>query len=325
MHTWTEDEEKSLKDLLAQGMTYPAVAEWFRTDGAIPEASPLSIRSKARGIGVNPAARGRTPEPIAIPRGIAGGTRFKKYEIPVRPGDRIAVLSDFQIPYHDEKTIATVERFLDDYEPNVLVLNGDVLDFYSLSMFTHNPAHPSDVQNELDIAEKLFGTWARRFPGEKVWVLGNHEDRLRKYLWEHPGFSSLRSLDMETMLSLGGAWKILPYGSQAKIGETLIVHGDAVRRKAGQSAWAMYDKLGTSLIMGHTHRLAQASHRNAHGQHTLIEGGCMCRLDPEYGPFPDWTQGFVVGYVNNGSVHWRTIPILEDGFRAGGRFYRRER
>lgn len=325
-HDWTPDDEATLKDLLNQGMTYPAVAEWFRTDGSIPEASAKSVSLKAQALGVNPGASGREPRPVAVPPGLAGGARFKRYEVPIRPADRIVVLSDFQIPYHDERTIEAVERFLDDYQPSVIVLNGDILDFYSLSTFTHNPAHPSDVQKELDIAEALFGSWARRFAAsQKVWVLGNHEDRLRKYLWEHPGFSSLRSLDMETMLSIGGAWKVLPYGSQAKIGDTLIVHGDKVRQKSGQSAWATFDKLGMSVIMGHTHRASQASHRNARGQHTMIEGGCLCRLDPEYGPFPDWTQAITLGYVNNGSVHWDNIPILDDGFRAEGRFYKRER
>jgi len=97
-----------------------------------------------------------------------------------------------------------------------------------------------------------------------------------------------------------------------------------VRGKAGYSARALYEKRGTSVIMGHTHRLSQASHRNALGQHTMIENGCLCDLSPEYGVEPDWTQGFTYGYVNNGSVHWYAIPILVDGFRADGRFYRRE-
>lgn len=324
MDSISDPRAERIAQLLADGNTYESAAEALRSEGIDENATRDSVRGIARRRGLN--ARGREPMPVTIPKGIAGGTRFKRYEVPIRSGDRIAVISDTQIPFHDEKSLAAVERFLDDYQPNALVLNGDILDFYTLSTFTHNPAHASNLQHELDVADEIFGRWARRHErAQKVWVLGNHEDRLRKYMWEHPGFASLRMLDFDTLLSQNGAWTILPYGSQAKIGDTLIVHGDKVRSQSGASARAQYASLGMSVIMGHTHRLSQASDRNARGQHTMIEGGCLCRLDPEYGPFPNWTQGITLGFVNNGVVHWQTVPILEDGFRADGRFYKRER
>lgn len=333
-HIWTPEDETALGDLINQGMNYPAIAEWFRANEAIPEATSKAVSLKAQALGINPGARGRDPRPVPVPpeqrgpikAGLTGGVRFSRHEIPVRQGDRIVVLSDMQIPYQDEKTIAAVSRFMDDFEPNVIVADGDILDFYGLSTFTHNPLHASDVQNEIDIYESIFAPWSRRFPtAARVLLCGNHEDRLRKYIWENVGFASLRALDMEMLLSVGGTWKVLDYGSHVKISDTLIVHGDKVRQKAGQSAQATFDSLGMSVIMGHTHRASQASHRNARGQHVMIENGCLCRLDPEYAALPNWTQAFTVGYVNNGSVHWYVIPILEDGFRAEGRFYKRER
>lgn len=323
---WSDEQVATLRQALADGMTYGAIAEALRANDERPEATPGNVKEKARSLGINPGKMGRETRPLPTPKGLSGGARFKRYEIPVRPSDRIVVVSDMQIPYQDEKTIAAVDRFMDDYEPNVIVADGDIYDFYGLSQFSHNPSHESDIQNELDIGGALFGRWSKRFPkAEKVLVTGNHEDRLRKYIWDHPGFASLRALSMEALMSVNGTWKVLEYGSQAKIGDTLIVHGDKVRSKAGQSAWATFDSLGMSVIMGHTHRASMASHRNARGQHLMIENGCLCRLDPEYGAFPNWTQAFSYGYVNNGSVHWYLIPILEDGFRAEGRFYRRER
>lgn len=325
-HQWTSEEELDLSTQIDRGMNYPAIAEFFRASGAIPEATSKSISLKAQRMGINPGSAGREPREIPVKPGIKGGVRFQTIEVPLRHGDRIIVLSDFQIPYQDERTLAAVDRFMDDFEPSVIILDGDILDFYGLSTFTHNPLHASSVQDEIDIFEGIAGKWSQRYPAaQKLLVLGNHEDRLRKYMWEHPGFSSLRTLNMLDLLSVGGTWRVVDYGSRAKVGDTLIVHGDSVRKKSGQSAWAMYEKLGTSLIMGHTHRAASGSHRNARGQHILIENGCLCRMDPEYGPYPDWTQAFTTGYVNNGSVHWQLHTILEDGFRAEGRFYKRER
>ena len=327
---WTPELDAIIRELIGQnGYSYDHVANHFVTHG-LRDTSAGAVRSRARRIGATPG----TLRPAAEPKleHVDGSRmepgvkqdRYQKLHLPTRPGDRIVVISDSQIPFHDAKSIEAVEHFLDDYQPNKLIWDGDMLDFWLLSRFDKNPARAHSVQDELDIGRRMQDRQANRHPSaDKVWILGNHEDRLRRFLWENPAIASLRALDHQSLFSADDAFRVLGYGSQVQISNTIIEHGGPVRGKSGYSARALFEKRGTSVIMGHTHRLSQASHRNALGQHAMIENGCLCLLSPEYDHEPDWTQGFTYGYVNNGAVHWYAVPILSDGFRADGRFYRR--
>jgi len=340
-HKWTSSDEERLRELFGQGLTDEALSERLRDEGVVPTATARSVGQKALSIGLRRVGAPRLepsvdfervlPRSVAeaddrIPAGIKGGERFQRVAVPVKDGDRILVMGDTQFPYQDAKTLTALERFVYDYEPHVIIWDGDMYDFYPLSKYDQSPGRASNLQHELDIGQKIQERWANRFPNsERILIEGNHEDRLRKYVWEHSGIASLRGLDPTSLLSAGGSWRVLPYGSQVRINDLIIEHGEAVRSKSAMTAWAMYTKRGMSGICGHTHRFGVISNRTARGQHIYIENGCLCRLDPEYGAFPDWTQGFTYGYINNGSIHLSPTRILDDGFRAEGRFYRRER
>ena len=45
------------------------------------------------------------------------------------------VISDIHIPFQDEDAVAVMQTFAKDYKPDNLYINGDMLDFYSLSSF----------------------------------------------------------------------------------------------------------------------------------------------------------------------------------------------
>ena len=326
-HKWTPDDEARLTELLTvEGYTYGTATDRLVSEGV--SVTTASVRQKAQAMGINPGKRpAERPEPetVLIPTGIKGGERFQRLKIPVKAGDRILVIGDAQIPYQDAATFAAIERFTDDFEPNVIIWDGDMFDFYNLSKYDQNPGRASNLQHELDTGAKIMERWAHRHPNaERVLIMGNHEDRIRRFVWEHHGLASLRALDPDQLLSAGGSWRVLPYGSQVHINDLVIEHGDSVRSKAGMSAWAMFQKRGMSGIMGHTHRFGVISHRNARGQHLYIENGCTCRLDAEYAPNPDWTQAFTYGFVNNGSIHLNPTRVLVDGFRAEARFYKRD-
>jgi len=328
-HNWTDSEDAALRSALGQGLTYDAAADALAAEGMSVTAN--AIRKRAKRIDANPGSpSAREPRQDPIPPGIRGGARFQRLAVPVKQGDRLVVMNDTQFPYHDSRTLVTLERFVFDFEPHILVWNGDMYDFYDLSDFDKSSGRASNLQHELDIGQRIQERWANHLPAaQRILIEGNHEDRLRRFIWQHPGIGSLRSLDASVLLSADGAWRVLPYGSQVRIpggngNDVIIEHGSFVRQKSGHSAWAQFLSRGTSGIMGHVHRFAVIAHRNVRGQHVYIENGCLCRLDPEYGPFPDWQQAFTYGFINNGSIHLYPTRILEDGFRAEGRWYRRD-
>ena len=49
--------------------------------------------------------------------------------------ERFVSISDLHFPYEDPAAMSLVEKFLDDFRPDRLVLNGDILDAPMLSKY----------------------------------------------------------------------------------------------------------------------------------------------------------------------------------------------
>jgi predicted phosphodiesterase len=231
------------------------------------------------------------------------------------------VINDIQIPYQDTRVMALVYGFIRNLKPNGVILNGDIVDCYAISDFVRSPSGPHSIMPEVRGAGKLMGAIAP-YTSSRVWIGGNHEDRLRRYEWkrlpelaEHPdlGFESLFKLS-----DYGFDWQ--PYGSFYNLGKLMVTHGSLVSKHSAISAKNHFDKYGTSVLVGHTHRLGVYYKRNVRGVHGAWENGCLCRLDPEYVQHPDWQQGFsVVNVWPGGRYAVQQIPILPGpSFMYGG-------
>jgi UDP-2,3-diacylglucosamine pyrophosphatase LpxH len=223
-----------------------------------------------------------------------------------------AVLNDLQIPFHDVKVVDLVLAFIDDLKPHGVVLNGDVVDCYELSTYVRDPLTRAGLDIEIRGAGRLMDRLARS-TSERVWIGGNHEDRLRRYLWRNAQALRLDAdTEFERLFRLGEygfTWK--PYGDLIRLGKLTVTHGSLVRTHSAYTAKVHYEKYGTSVLIGHTHRLGIYYRTNATGVYAAYENGCLCRLDPEYVIYPDWQQGFSVVHVEeNGYFHVQQIPIL---------------
>ena len=71
-------------------------------------------------------------------------------------------------------------------------------------------------------------------------------------------------------------------------------------------------KIGTSVLIGHTHRAGVFHRTNRLGDHAAYENGCLCRLDGlGYANFPDWQQAFsVVDVFPGGMFNVTLLRIL---------------
>lgn len=226
-----------------------------------------------------------------------------------------AILSDIQIPYQDKPVLDLVLRFLRDIEPDGVVLNGDICDMYSISTFNKNPVSTPSLNREIAEVGWLMSTLSA-IPSikEKWFTGGNHEDRLRRYIWQNASaFGSVAKLSFPQLFGLdeyGFKWR--PYGGHVMLGKLMVTHGSLIRKHAGETARAHFEKYGTSVLVGHSHRLGAYHHRNVRGAHGAYEAGCLCRLDPEYEQHPNWTQGMAVVHVDKGG--WfsvQLVPVLD--------------
>jgi hypothetical protein len=248
----------------------------------------------------------------------------------VPDGTKILIVNDTQRPFHDTKTLAGVERFWNDFAPDIEIYNGDITDFYECSIFDKNPSRRFHLQDELDDTHRWLAGRAEKNPkAQRIFIEGNHEDRLRRWLWRFgKELSALRALDVAELLGFDEL-KIhgLKYMSVVDFLGYRIEHGyKASQSKAYPINISRYMAIatGSSGLCGHSHHFSMYAWTDASGSHSYVENGCLCRFDLEYAPFPNWQQAFTYGVVAKGKVHLVPVQIYRDGFRAEGEFYPRK-
>jgi hypothetical protein len=247
---------------------------------------------------------------------------------------KAVLYGDVHFPNQDDRALAVLMAVVADYEPDVLVCMGDLLDCYLLSAFDKNPAVLSTLQDEIDMARTHLHQMAQIAPNaRRIFLEGNHEDRLRRLLWNlqdrNRTLTTLRdvneALEWTSLLHLDEiGWEFVPHLGSAQANQNvlpkfLLKHGTVVRKWSGWSARAEWERYGKSGASGHCHRLGMFFHRDLRGNHVWVETGCLCDLEPDWLPSPDWQNGFVVAsfeketgafaiepvYIHNGSAMWR--------------------
>jgi predicted phosphodiesterase len=219
--------------------------------------------------------------------------------------DRIMITSDYHIPFLDEDSYELMKYKAREYQPDKFIINGDFLDFYTISKYDQNPERKHTIQDERIEAQKRLMELRKTLPNsEIIYIEGNHETRLQKYLWQHKELYSLPELKLSNFLGLKdlnikyiGAdndyWK--QTSGHHIIGDMVISHGDnrtngfSTSQYSGYSAKNSMYKLNKSVAMGHTHRLALIYHSTPYTDLVGIEGGCLCQ-DNETA---NWQKGFV--------------------------------
>lgn len=225
----------------------------------------------------------------------------------------------------DQPVWAAVLDFVRDFAPDQVNLLGDIADFYGISRFDKDPNRQVRLQNEIDFTREVILAEVRRAaPAARIlWRLGNHEERLEKYIRTRaPEFASLRALDLASLFGTDDL-DILVCEEDIQVGHVELTHGHMVRKHSGYTAKAMLDEYGSSVIHNHTHRLGAIYKTDRSGPHVAFENGCLCRMDPEYiAGTPNWQHGFSVGWVlPDGRFHFEQIAVVDSAFVYGGKWF----
>ena len=233
---------------------------------------------------------------------------------------KIVQLTDLHVPYHDEKSLVGVYDLLDNIRPHQICLTGDMFDFYELSKFDKNPDRKLTIQDEINEGFKILKTLADLCP-EIHFVKGNHEDRLRRFLWQNPSLASLDVLELPNLLRLNELG-IKYHDFEYIYNKFRFTHGSIVRAESGASAKAELHKYGSSMASGHTHRLGMYLKTDARGTIGAYEMGCLCQTNPEYiDGIPNWLQGLGVFYFDDDRFYCQQIPIIKHKFIFGNKLY----
>ena len=89
--------------------------------------------------------------------------------------NKFVVLSDIHFPYQDDKAIKAAFDFIKTNPVDIIILNGDILDFYDVSSFDKDPDRINSLQKEIDMATKFFKKLRTIKPDARiVFIKGNH-------------------------------------------------------------------------------------------------------------------------------------------------------
>lgn len=230
--------------------------------------------------------------------------------------NRFVVLSDIHYPYEDEKAIKAALKFIESKQPDTIILNGDILDMYDVSSFDKSPDRVQSLQKEINKVTNLFKALRRIAPeAEIIFIKGNHEFRLERYLMKHPELYSLDALKLPNILELKD-YDIKYCDKYFKLGNLKFTHGSIVRKFSSYTAHAELDKNDCSGCSGHTHRLGVCYKQTPSRYLAWYESGCLCDIHPEYVDDPDWQQGFLYGYIDKDSFAVSIIPIVEGKIKS---------
>jgi len=242
-----------------------------------------------------------------------------------KPYDFFVAPPDIHEPYSDPKALGAVERFIRHTRPSLVVLLGDNVDFYQLSRFDQDPKRALALQEDCDKTFEAMRRFRKAAPSARIHYLqGNHEDRLRRYLWgKSVALSSLKCLTVPELLRLKELDIRYHESGQFRVKDLLFKHGNVVRKKSGFTAMAELERNWLSGVSGHTHRLSEVYRRNKSGYYKWVEGGCLCDLNPEYarGEDFDWQHGLTWGWIERGGNRFsiNTAPIVNGRIVYGGR------
>ena len=234
-------------------------------------------------------------ENLVIPNGEKN--ELKHYRIP-KQINRILLLSDVHVPYHDEVALQVALEYGIEKEIDCIILNGDFIDFYGISRW-ETDYRKRNFANEIKIAQNILKVIRDTFPlAHIVYKIGNHDDRWSQFLLRN----ELKGLDE---IELSGLLKfkeleITEVGSMATIwaNKLAILHGH--EHKYGMiapvnPARGLFLRTKQSAIMSHVHRVSEHTEKTHDGK--LIgcwSTGCLCELTPEYMPYNNHNHGFAL-------------------------------
>ena len=214
------------------------------------------------------------------------------------------ILSDIHFPFHSETALTVaIERGI-KAKPDVILLNGDTADFYSLSRFTKDPSL-RDLKNEVETIKWGFLMLRDAFPdAEIIYKMGNHDERYEHYLMDMaPVLWGLENTSVEALLEFENyGIELVNDKRPVQIGKLNVIHGHEYPTVFSpvNPARGMFLRAGSHTICGHFHRSSQHSEQNIEGHITsTFSTGCLCGLRPKYRPLNNWNHGAAIVYTDS--------------------------
>lgn len=212
---------------------------------------------------------------------------------------KVLILSDIHIPYHDETALAAAIAHGKKKKPDVVILNGDIGDFYGVSRHDKDPRR--SLADELDAIRQFLFYLRAQFPKARIlYKIGNHEARMEMFLVKNaPVLLGVSDFELPVLLKFAELGiELVPSLTLIRLGNLPIYHGHELPQGMSSPvnpARGIWMRVQESLICGHWHRTSE--HTESTGLNKKLSScwstGCLCDLSPDYAIVNRWNHGFV--------------------------------
>lgn len=179
------------------------------------------------------------------------------------------VFNDIHKPFHDPVALQLVLDVANQEQVDEIVINGDLVDFYNISRYTPTTLQVrTSLEDEMNAVRDFLKGLRDKFHGIKImYILGNHSQRLDKYIVEKcPELWNMFTLknfcDFDRL-------KIdhIPYNDEYQVGKSnlFIQHSPPSYGENGART-SLLKKVDRSFIYGCTHRMQHASITGGNGR-----------------------------------------------------------
>lgn len=231
-----------------------------------------------------------------LPEGI---TTLDGWDLLKIAGDyKALILSDVHVPFHSKKVIELAVEKGKKLNADLIILNGDWLDFYSLSQWVKDP-RLRNFPDELNTARESL-LWIReQFPKARIiFKVGNHEERYENYMMvKAPEYLGIDDFELSKMLRLDQlGMEYITDKRPIKLNELFIIHGHEYKFNISNPvnpARGLYLRSKVNAICGHFHQSSSHSENNIEDDFTTCwSTGHLAEPHPRYMPLNKWNHGF---------------------------------
>lgn len=243
-----------------------------------------------------------------------------------------AVIPDCHIPYEDKRcfdlTLAALHDLKDLEE---IVILGDFGDFYAISSHGKHPEAQHLLLDEVDAINMRLDMIDAMFPGiKKIFIEGNHENRLERYLTRNaPALFGITCTEYLFQFNMRPNWTFIPYTKRQHYSVLGTRLGARHEPFSASSAKASLTNSLCDLVYGHIHRIEEFNTNIFNGR--SLSHFCPGwlgdeRYDKIFGYAVDrWQKGFSLVYsVDNTDSYSRITYAFDEQKRVivHGRLYK---
>lgn len=232
-----------------------------------------------------------------IPQGRVEMPNWGPYKM--RGKRKVLILGDVHVPFHHNGAFELALREGVEAGCTDVICLGDFMDFYSVSRWIKDPRE-RDMAGELKAGFDCLTAIRMMFPtGQIVYKVGNHEDRMSRYMsLKAPELIGVDAFEIQELLHFDvNDITCVNESKPIKLGSLNLLHGHefGAVSTAVNPARGLYMRANANSMIGHYHRSSHHSESALDGRTTSCWSiGCLCDLRPAYMPINKWNHGYAI-------------------------------